>query len=302
MKDIIYSVIIPHKNSLETLPRLINSIPRRDDIEIFIIDNSVKGISLDDIKINRDLIVLHSNPEKFAGGARNTGIDKAKGEWLIFADSDDFFTEKAFDIFDKYHKDNADLIYFKSNSVYDDTLEQCDRHIPFVNAIDNYISNSISSIKFKLSIVVPWAKMVRKSFILKYNIRYDEVLAANDVMFSVKSGYYAQSFIVSSGTVYVVTMRRGSLSQRWDYPVIKSRYLVCLNKNQFLKERGLGIYQSSVMIYLVKSFSYGINVFWEFVKQAICYRQNIFIGWKDWPKSLFVLKNNYKKNKKYIVN
>lgn len=294
MNDILYSVIIPHKDSIETLPRLINSIPNRFDIEIIIVDNSEKRITKSDICVDRNYTLLYSDSSKYAGGARNLGIENAQGRWLIFADSDDFFCEHAFDVFDNYRYNLADIIYFKSNSVYNDTLEQSNRHIPFVNIIDNYLLGKISEIELRLSIIVPWAKLIRKSFIVSNCICFDEVLAANDVMFSVKSGYCASKIEVSNNFVYVVTLRRGSLSQRWDYKVVKSRYLVSLRKNQYLKANGLNNYQVSIMFYLVKSFSFGYKTVMEFMHLALYYKQNIFIGWKKWPKTIL---SCYKKKK-----
>lgn len=135
------------------------------------------------MKTNRPFQLFHSVPQSFAGGARNIGIDNAHGKWLIFADADDFFTPQAFDIFYSHLDDEADLIYFKSDSVYDDTLEPSDRNVLFNGYIDDYVSGKLSEMGVRLSYLVPWGKMVRKDLVLQNSIRFDEVLAANDVYF-----------------------------------------------------------------------------------------------------------------------
>ena len=55
MEQIEISVIIPHKDSLDCLPRLLNSIQLSETIEIIVVDNSPIPISRDDIKTDRKL-------------------------------------------------------------------------------------------------------------------------------------------------------------------------------------------------------------------------------------------------------
>ena len=300
MAQFTYSVIIPQRNSINTLARLISSIPVRDDIQIILVDNSHQEISKSHFDANQDYQLLHSAPNRFAGGARNMGLDYAKGKWLIFADADDFFPEKAFDIFDSYVSSEYDLIYFKSDSVYDDTLLPSDRANMFSQIIDDYKNGQISEITARISFAVPWAKMIRKSLVDEHKVRFDEVLAANDVMFSTLTGYYAKKFCVDDRIVYTVTVREGSLSRRRDFDVIYSRYKVFLRKNEFLKSHGLSKEQTSVMYYIYKSFPYGMGKVWMMLCDAYKYKQNIFVGFRNWIRTFLLTSREDKRDKKYI--
>lgn len=297
-----YTVIIPQRNSIDTLPRLLNSIPEREDIEVILIDNGSKPISKEDIKgVSRDYKLLWSSPDRFAGGARNVGLENAHGEWLIFADADDFFTPNAFDAFDS-HKDGVEeLVYFKSESVYDDTLEPSDRHLLFNSYIDKFLSGKSDELGTKLAYLVPWGKMIKRELIENNRIRFDEVLAANDVYFSTLVGYYSHTFTVDDSVVYVITTRRASLANRRDLPVIKSRYMVALRRNDFLKQHDLGKRQGSVMIYIYQASRYGLKELCWFLKQAAKFRQNIFIGMSNWFKTYRLQIKNSTKNKAYIT-
>lgn len=297
-----YSVIIPQRNSLDTLPRLVQSIPSREDIEIILVDNSAVPINKDQLPSQRNFKLLTSAPLRYAGGARNVGLESARGKWILFADADDFFPTGAFDVFDSYLSSSYDLIYFKSESVYDDTLEKSGRNVMFNNHIDAFLRADESEERCRLSYLVPWGKMIRKELIDKHNLLFDEVLAANDVVFATKIGYYAESFHADDRIAYTITTRRGSLSNRWDYPVIESRFYAAIRRNKFLKEKGLGRYQSSIMIYLYKSLRYGAYKCFRLLFIAIKNRQNIFVGLSHWFESYKRIQSTEKKNKAYIVS
>lgn len=301
MSSIIFSIIIPHRNSIDTINRLLNSIPCSECIEVIIVDNSLKPLNSKDILWKGNLVLSYSAPDRFAGGARNEGLRLAKGEWIIFADADDFFEKNAFEVFNQYVFSDYDLIYFGCNSVYDDTLQTSDRNIMYQGLVDGFLDGKIPELKTRLYHVVPWAKMIKRSLIEEYNIRFDEVIAANDMYFSTQVGYYAKSFHADRRPVYVVTTRRGSLANRWNYEILCSRYVVGLRRNQFLKNHNLSNYQVSVMIYLHKALEMSPKVFLSFVMIGIKYRQNLFVGWRNWFKTKEQVKAKEARTKKYIV-
>lgn len=296
-----YSVIIPHYNSLDSLPRLLNSIPERKDIEVIVVDNSPQRILVSDVNSTRSFKLLYSSNSRFAGGARNEGIKVAKGNWLIFADADDFFTPEAFDVFASYSESVYDLIYFKVKSVYDDTLLPANRNEMYCKVIDNYNLGVADELTTRLSYLVPWGKMVRRELVLANDIWFDEVIASNDVMFSTKVGFNAHNFTVNNRFVYVVTTRAGSLINRRDFDVIKSRYLVAIRRNLYLREHGLKDKQGSIMLFLYSALQFGLIPFIRFCSLAIKHNQNPFIGYRNWFNTYKKRRKENKMNKKYIT-
>lgn len=296
-----FSIIIPHRDSLQYLSKLFFSIPKSDRIEIILVDNSVNPITKEDVKTDREFLLLYSQPERGAGGARNLGIENAHGKWLIFADSDDYFSEEAFALFYQYYMSDAEVIYFCMSGIYTDTGKNSDRGYAYTRLVNDYLNGTISEYKIRTSYSSPCAKMVKHVLVYNFAIRYDEVVASNDVMFSLKVGYYAQKIDVCNKVVYIATVSRGTLTKRRDYATILARFKVALRRNNFLKYHQLKQYQSSVMYYIYALMKMRIWCCLKILLLLIKYRQNPFIGFRNWIKSYILIIEKEKIDNKYIT-
>lgn len=299
--NIIYSIIIPQRNSIDTLPRLFESIPERADIEIIVVDNTPMPLTKEEIGIARDYQLLWSSPERHAGGARNVGVENAHGKWLIFADADDFFSDFAFQKFDEYKYSKSDIIYFCVDGVYSDSGEHSERGDTFTNLVRGYLCGICSEEDLKFGYCVPWGKMVSHELVNRHNLKYDEIRAGNDIYFSTISGYYAKNIEAVDSISYIVTVSKGSLTKRRDCEVTKARLYASLRRNLFLKEHGYSHKQSSIGVYLYEARNYGIKVFFEFMGMVIRYKQNPFIGCTRWIATFFSKKKEDSRDAKYIV-
>lgn len=296
-----FSIIIPHKDSPYLLKRLLHSIPKKENIEIIIVDNSTIPLQSQNIECEQEYKLLWVHQSRYAGGARNEGLSIASGKWVIFADADDYFTPSAFDYFELYKNSNVDIVYFNCEAVYPETGERSDRADDYRTIIADYSLGCLEKEYIRYNWPVPWAKMIKRTLIKKHNILFDEVVAANDAYFSLLSGFYADDIDVCNDSVYVVTVVKGSLSKRRDYNVIKSRFLVSLRSNKFLRDNNLKKYQHSIMYLYLYSLKLGIKVFCEFTWLLVKYRQNLFIGISRWINSLFSVLQKSIKDSQYIV-
>lgn len=211
-----YTIIIPHHNIPELLKRCIDSIPNNPEIQIIVVDdnskdgnNYLKKYSF----LNRDNLLFISTKEgRGAGYARNIGLSKAKGKWLLFADADDFFTNDFLDLIEENYNSEADVIFFNVRSVYSDNITQeGERNIAKQKLFNEYKQTGYKD-NFRLRYPEPWGKMIKHDLVLKNNIKFDETRVANDYYFSVKVGCLAQKIKVVDKPLYVITVRRGSLS------------------------------------------------------------------------------------------
>ena len=163
------SIIIPHYNSYLKLERLIKSIGNQSEVQIIVVDDNSDDIkSINKLKSNYEYVEFYSNnsKNKGAGSARNTGLKNCTGEWIMFADSDDYFLKGALEKIKKEKDSEADIIYFKPTSIYEESKTIANRHIWYENLINDYFNKGeIKQLKYHWH--GPWSKMIKKELIEK---------------------------------------------------------------------------------------------------------------------------------------
>lgn len=258
-----YSIIIPHHNVPILLERCVNSIPQRDDIQIIIVDDNSDGNDsyLEKYSfLKRDnLLFIPTKEGKGAGFARNVGLTKAEGEWLVFADSDDFFTDDCLKLMDQHCNSYADVVYFNIKSVFsDDITKEGNRDAAKQKLFDDYKLSQNENI-FRLDYPEPWGKMVKHRLVKEYKIKFDETRVANDYFFSTQVGCLAKTIEIVDEQLYVVTVRRGSLSFGYGDTVEKLliRLDVGIRVYHFRKKHGYSVTPMPIrgqMVLLLKHY------------------------------------------------
>ena len=118
MNEIKISVIIPCYNQEQLVTKAIDSIPKRNDIEIIVIDDGSTDNTWNNLLEYRsqhedilNLIYLYNEENKGVAYTVNRGYDVAKGEYVVLLGSDDYFyTDKFEEIIQEL--DGTDLVYF----------------------------------------------------------------------------------------------------------------------------------------------------------------------------------------------
>ena len=301
-----YTIIIPHKNIPDLLRRCVDSIPYRDDIQIIIVDDNSDHSIVDFARFpeldHPNTEVYFTKEGKGAGYARNIGLEHAKGKWLVFADADDFFTDNAFDYLVAQVDSPYEIIYFKVTGCYSDTYQQENRGTFYNQLVDDY-TNKYKDFDnhIRYQYIVPWGKMVRRELVEREKIRFEEVIAGNNLMFSIRTGYYASSVGVCNQEIYCSTIRKGNLSHTLHRDILTSKYLAQLHCNEFFRKHNKHHYQGSIMYYIFSSCKYGIGTFFQFVQWAFVYKSNLFRGINRWFFTYISMKRKQRKNKKYFV-
>lgn len=260
------SIIIPHFNTPDLLECLLHSIPVCDDFQVIIVDDSsTKNIGkLQQIKdeFPQHLFLENDMPNKGAGAARNVGLKHATGEWLLFADADDYFMPDCYKILSENSSADADIVCFNTTSVEIDTGRMSDRHLRTINYCTQYCKekNQINENYLRYGWAVPWGKLIKRKLVVENKIFFSETMVANDQMFSAKTGAVAKKIAVSNDILYCITQNRGSLTKTISPSLQQVRVDILIEKYQFLKsilpKKQLNALKISVMGYLIESVRY----------------------------------------------
>ena len=127
------SIIIPIYNVRKYLEKCIRTVREQSytNIEIILVDDGSTDGSGDECdkfaKEDERIIVIH----KKNGGlsdARNYGLDKARGDYIVFVDSDDYINGRMIELMlNCYVKEEYDLVICLDKAVYDDYGEEDDK-------------------------------------------------------------------------------------------------------------------------------------------------------------------------------
>ena len=237
----LFSVIVPHYNSVFLLKHLIDSIPVEDSIQLIVVDDrSTEDISeAEHLVTARGGLFLHNTTgKKGAGTCRNLGLEHADGKWFVFADADDYFLDNAFDIMKRHADSDADIIHFIPTSMNLETGKTSTRHTWYAKLVRRYLDDSTeeNEMVLRYRYIVPWSKMIRGRMVKDAGIVFDEVIVSNDVMFSVKCGHYAKCVEAYDEKIYCVTKSENTLTTRHDEERFQIRATLYKSRYQFLKE------------------------------------------------------------------
>lgn len=256
-------VIIPHYNSSFKLARLLNSIPQEDWINILVVDDH--SVAEEKQKLTKLLegvpnASMYQVPEgkKGPGHARNKGVSEGNGDWLIFADCDDYFSIDAFEHLKKLLCQDVDLIFFPPDSRINGTAGQGGRHRQYQRLFSEFEKTGDSKVFFKF--YAPWSKLISRDLVEKHSILFDDGVGGEDNNFSLKTAFYAEDILAHHKTIYYVTESEDSLTSHMSESVLVNHFNAMARYNDFLQEHGLKQLQAPMLGWVLKARRISLNM------------------------------------------
>ena len=220
MTDLIFSIIIPVYNAETTIRRCLDSFtnPRFSDYEILLIndgstDNS-DAICREYADVNSKICYL-SKENGGVSSARNLGLEQAKGEYVLFVDSDDYVSEDYFDVINQaLTQRNPDLLMFGyrnfgrisaergTGEFYEDDEVGAAKRISF--SMRQYLFSSL------------WSKVFKRKIIENRGLRFSTDLSiGEDQLFIFSYAMHIQSISSIDALLYNVDVgNENSLSRK----------------------------------------------------------------------------------------
>lgn len=220
MKDLV-SIIIPVYNVQEYIEKCLDSVIKQTYIntEIIIIDDGstdMSGIICDrfaDNNKDKRIKVIHQD----TGGvskARNKGLDKAEGEYVVFVDSDDYIESNYIKMLYKGIKQyDVDLSICAMNRLQSDGTLRCIAEGNNLSLSQEQITEQVlcnNNIGGYL-----WNKLYKLSIIKEHNISFDnDISIGEDMVFIAEYSLYCRGAVYINQPLYIYRYNCNSALQK----------------------------------------------------------------------------------------
>lgn len=224
-----YSFIIPVYNVQKYLNQCVESVLSQtyQNFEIILVDDGStdgSGKMCDDFSHTVKCISVIHQKNSGASVARNNGINHAKGQYIIFLDSDDYWRlNDGLEKIDLLMKNDTDIVYFASQTYYEKTNTFIDDRYDYPDEM-NHLS-PMETIEYMVThdrLNLHTAKRVyRKDFLVKNNLFFKPNTRTEDVEVGFRIINCLPRYQFLNEKLYVYRCREGSVTQTIGYYHLK---------------------------------------------------------------------------------
>lgn len=265
-----FSVIVPVYNAEEYLDECVSSVLNQSytDFELLLVDDGSKDNSpgICDRLSSADSRVKAIHTENGgASKARNTGLDNAVGEYVVFLDSDDYWDNKdALSILSKKIGENrCDILMFGCtdwNTVTGERkITRCDYDLDLLaeNDIEKTLHYLFSN---KLLPGGPTVFAVKASLIKQINLRFKEGIQAEDYDWVLSLFCNCSSVGAVNEPFYIYRKGQGSTVSSGASIKLINGTVYTIEKWEKLAEKYSSVIKDDILNYLAFIYSTGIII------------------------------------------
>lgn len=179
------SVIVPVYRVKEYVAECVQSLLNQTypHIELIFIDDAGKDGSIELVELllkgtDISYSIIRQPENKGVSAARNMGVQAAKGEFILFVDSDDFISEHCIEkLINKATADHADIVfgsfvYIKNGLVEPSHWCYTDSDVATDTPLISYVEQK--------TIIMPWSRLMRRDFYINSGVRFIEGIRYED--------------------------------------------------------------------------------------------------------------------------
>ena len=253
------SIIIPAYNAAKYIKRCVMSLKNQTykNIEIIVINDGSTDNTLDIIN-DLDIIVI----DKENGGvssARNMGLDRCTGDYIIFVDADDYveknYLEDIVNVINEYNYDIIETpLLFEANiknKIANYTEYKIEGERKSFNFNQEFFNNEL---RYVIGVVY-------KRSVIK-DLRFDEdVRCYEDGMFNLKAKLNSKSYYFYPKCFYHYVQYLNSLSKtisdkHLDYIIVMEKISELFKGNEYLTDYVENIFKNNVMAIILFKLPY----------------------------------------------
>ena len=217
------SVVIPCYNVEKFVQKCANSIlvQKGFDCELIFVNDGSKDNTLhvlENLAIKDNRIKVINQENQGLSGARNTGIENAKGDYIMFVDADDWLEPNAFELISK-NFNKEDLFCFSYNRVFEKKSVPRDLKINGVYEAAFIQRRMVGLLGEELrdpsqadSLVTVWGKIYKTDIVKKNKIVFvdTKIFGNEDAFFNIQ--YLEFSYVVKLLNLPLYNYRKNNFS------------------------------------------------------------------------------------------
>lgn len=233
----VVSIIVPVYNTEKYFAKCIDSILAQTffDFECLLIENGSSdnsGNLCDNYAAKDSRIKVVHQEGKGVSFARNTGLDMAVGQWIVFVDSDDWIEPNLLEVALKTAQEHpADIIQWNYISEGGRQIKKFKQlHAgAFAVSPDRELPGWFAMI---------WSRMYSKALIDENNIRFDtDLFFGEDGLFSVQTLASAKTIWNTNKALYHYVNRTDSIINTMDIKSVNNKILAAKKIEEYLMQQ-----------------------------------------------------------------
>lgn len=210
MSNPLVSVIIPTYNVERYIDDCIESVVNQtyDNLEIIVIDDASSDATPYLLKSFKDKIILSLNEKnKGQGAVRNQGLNKAKGEYVLFVDSDDWIESDTIEILVKTAlQTEAEMVRFNGIPYFEGEADPfLEKQYNFSSVLEEktfYADGGLLQANQKAYSASPCLYLIEREVIEEEQIRFPEGILHEDEVFTTKCFLSVKSMVYVNRAFY----------------------------------------------------------------------------------------------------
>lgn len=242
IEKLLFSVIIPVYNTRDYLPMAIESVLKQDctDYEIIVIDDDSSDGSREVVEAYEkrgEIIAVYNEKNQGLSAARNKGMEMARGEYIVFLDSDDYFSRDALSNFKKKIEeyDQPDIIAGHAYRLNGTCISKKRGNKRPIRGVMSGLELLERGYQKNYLFACSQFYIYCRHFIEKNHLQFEEGIVHEDELFTPIAMCSAKRVVDGDFEFYYHRYRKGSISNTKDQKHIRSIYIVCHRLSHYLE-------------------------------------------------------------------
>jgi glycosyltransferase involved in cell wall biosynthesis len=298
------SIIVPVYNTAALLPKCIDSLINQtlQDIEIILIndasiDNSMEILHKYAQQYQNKIHVIDSKINQRQGGARNLGIEYAKGEYIGFVDSDDWVNKEMYNLlYNKAIEEDCDICYCYRQQVTEKGKISKDSASYFLPTGKITSKNRRKMLINHVTFVQRY--IYKRDVFITHNIRFPAHVRYEDMMIDPLILLYANNITSVKKALFNYYIHPGSTMTEVNNTKYLDKIKVCKLIIEEYKQRGYYQQYYNEINYLFFRKGY-IHATLNYIINTSCLQKEIIT---QIIQQLLLINKDYRKNPYYTKN